>query len=569
MKRITKREVSGELRSDAVSTAPRLEAIWLLLKSASLSEQNSAALKFAEIAGISSAHITWLQSPSVEGARAREILLVLPQSMIVSNAHGWEAVRALLSFPEVSDAEPVFHTSGLEPEPEVLALHERNPVAKSGIGGKPLPCAARNCIWHLKEINATEAWVLLPPPGGQRYGKGIVIGHPDTGYTKHYEIWPEDGLPPRLKPELGYNFQEGRPDPVDLMTGRFPGHGTATASVIMSSQGGPRPMFVTGAAPEADVVPFRVNDSVIHFSLKNLILAIYRAVDNAGVHVISMSLGGPVKSKALKSALDYAIGKGVIVIAAAGNHYPWTVYPAGYENVIALAATNCDRTPWRGSTNGPQVDLSAPGESVWRAHSFLKGKTLSFEVEPSSGSSYATALTAGAAATWLAYWGRNSLIARYGAGRLQEVFASLLKTRGHTVPAAWDSKNYGVGILEMRKLLEAPLPPSSKAKRPLPTVSDSSNIAHYFPPVSGARVRSQLVKLLGHQAIRKSKHGTSTTDLEELAFQVATNPELRSALYKLMVSPSTKAGSLTTVRAKVADLLEDASPTLIARLAAN
>jgi serine protease len=569
MKRAGKKVSRKSGLASSSVTPPQLEAIWLALAPESFTTQNQIAQKLASMTGMPNAQISWLQSPPSEGVQTRELLLILPKGKVISNAKGWEATRALRGAQGVSDAEPLFRTTGLEAEPNALAPHERKPIAKSGGSDKPLPCAGNNCIWHLKEINATEAWLLLPPPGGQRYGKGIVVGHPDTGYTKHFEIWPQDGIPPRVKPELGYNYEEGRPDPLDPMTGSNPGHGTSTASVIMSSAGGPNAMFVTGAAPEAEIVPFRVKDSVIHFSFKNLIQAIYRAVDSAGVHVISMSLGGPLKSKALKSAIDYAISKGVIIVAAAGNRYPWTVYPAGYDSVIALAATNCARKPWGGSTSGSQVDLSAPGESVWRAYSHVKGKTLKFDVEPSSGSSYATALTAGAAATWLAYWGRSNLISRYGAGRIQAVFASLLKSVGHDVPEGWDSANYGVGILEMRKLLEAPLPPASKSKKFLVSELSGVDFPHYFPDIKPARVNSEIANLVGQQPTAKSKSVSDDVDLEELAFQVATNPQLRSELHKQMTGPIPKGVQSVGNGAKAAALLVDASPSLIARLTPN
>lgn len=566
MKRIVKTKRSRRSGSIPSTIAPQLEAIWLVLKAASFSAQSKAAQKLVDVAGIPNAQITWLQTPPSEDVQARDLLLVLPKSSNVSNGQGWEAARALLDVQGVLDAEPLFRTSGLDAEPDILAAYERKPFSKSGTSSKALPCAEKNCIWHLKEINATEAWLLQPPQGGQRYGKGIVIGHPDTGYTKHFEIWPQDGTSPRVKPELGYNFEEGNSDPLDLMTGKFPGHGTATASAIMSSLGGSTAMFVTGSAPEADIVPFRVKDSVIHFSFKNLIQAIYRAVDSAGVHVISMSLGGPVKSKALESAVNYAISKGVIVVAAAGNQYPWTVYPAGYRNVIALAATNCAHTPWSGSTNGPQVDISAPGESVWRARSHIKNKKLAFDVEPSSGSSYATALTAGAAATWMAYWGRNFLIEKYGAARIQEVFASLLVNHGRTVPSAWDSKNYGAGILEMRKLLEAPLPPASKAKRRPVAAHGSIDFGLYFPQIKAATVHSEIAKLTGAHSRTKSALSLPAVDLEELAFQIATNPELRNALYRRMSGPVAKTALDATAKEEIVGFLKNASPALMARL---
>jgi len=544
---------------------PQLEALWLVLKSAQFSAQSKTAQKLVEEAGMPSAQITWLRTPPSDGAEERELLLVVPKRLDVSNARGWEAARALRQSKEVLDAEPLFRTSGLEPAPGALAEQERKLVAKSGGGDKPLLCAEKDSIWHLGEINATKAWLLLPPQGGQRCGKGIVIGHPDTGYTKHYEIWPEDGSPPQIKPSLGYNFEEGKADPTDLMTGKSPGHGTATASVIISRPGGPDPMFVTGVAYEADLVPFRVSDSVIHISFKNLIQAIYRAVDSAGVHVISMSLGGPVKAKALEAAISYAISRGVIVVAAAGNHYPFTVYPAGYSNVVALAATNCQHKPWSGSTKGEQVDLCAPGESVWRAHSFMKAKLMKAEVADSSGSSYATAITAGAAATWLAFWGRDFLVARYGAGRLQEVFASLLKSHGHTTPSGWDKKNYGAGILDLRLLLEAPLPPPAKVKKKAAS-NGGPDIAHYFPQIASGRVDAEIARIIGTKPSPKAKQGPATVDLEEFAFHVATNPELRDALHKRMSGPVAKAAPDAASRAKVAALLNDASATLAARI---
>ena len=572
MKRASKKKAQPKNTPANVDTTPELEALWLVLKPAQFSAHSQAAQALAELAGIPGAIITWLRTPPTEAVEERELLLVLPKKAAVSNAQGWDAARRLRQAKEVVDAEPLFRTSGLEADPSVLAPHERKLTAKSGGSDKLLKCAENNSIWQLEEINAPEAWILLPPPGGQRGGKGIVIGHPDTGYTKHFEIWPKDGTSARVKPGLGYNFEEGRPDPLDLMTGKSPGHGTATASVIMSSAGGEKRMFVTGAAPEADLVPFRVKDSVIHFSFKNLIQAIYRAVDTAGVHVISMSLGGPVKARALESALDYAISKGVIVIAAAGNHYPWTIYPAGYRNVIALAATDCESKPWSGSTNGEQVDLCAPGDSVWRAHAFLKNKALTFDVAPSSGSSYATALTAGAAAAWLAFWGREFLIKRYGPARIQEVFSSLLKNNGCNVPSNWNSARYGKGILDMRKLLATPLPPALKAAKTKQTKAAKAaqpDIAHYFPDIKATRVDTEIAKLVGVKRAPKAKGAAGGLDLEELAFQVATNAQLRHALHKRMSGPVAKAANSQPDRVEIASQLSDASAALTARLIGN
>ena len=128
---------------------------------------------------------------------------------------------------------------------------------------------------------------------------------------------------------------------MDPMVGRSPGHGTATASVIMSARASADEITVVGSAPSATLVPLRVSTSVIHLSFKNLTRAIYHAVDRVGAHVISMSLGGPHHSQALEEAIEHALERGVIVLAAAGNVWPWVVYPARFERVIAVAACNC------------------------------------------------------------------------------------------------------------------------------------------------------------------------------------------------------------------------------------
>ncbi|HEV2853182.1 MAG TPA: S8 family serine peptidase [Thermoanaerobaculia bacterium] len=58
--------------------------------------------------------------------------------------------------------------------------------------------------------------------------------------------------------------------------------------------------------------------------------AIYHAVDKAGCHVISISLGW-LKNKGVHEAVKYAVGKNVIVLAAAGNSVGFVVWPAAME----------------------------------------------------------------------------------------------------------------------------------------------------------------------------------------------------------------------------------------------
>ncbi|MBA7469796.1 hypothetical protein ES707_05070 [subsurface metagenome] len=87
-----------------------------------------------------------------------------------------------------------------------------------------------------------------------------------------------------------------------------------------------------------------------------------------------MSLGGPSSSITLKDAVDYAYKKGRLLVAASGNDNESSVdYPAAYDNVIAVGATNesderCDSGDWGagwGSNYGAELDVVAPGNDIY------------------------------------------------------------------------------------------------------------------------------------------------------------------------------------------------------------
>ncbi len=87
-------------------------------------------------------------------------------------------------------------------------------------------------------------------------------------------------------------------------------------------------------------------------------------MDN-GARVINMSLGGSSGSKAVEDAVNYAWGKGAVLVAAAGNSGSDTpTYPAAYEKVIAVAATDSTDAKASWSNWGSWVDLAAPGVEI-------------------------------------------------------------------------------------------------------------------------------------------------------------------------------------------------------------
>ena len=261
--------------------------------------------------------------------------------------------------------------------------------------------------------------------------EGILIGHPDTGYTKHVENWSNNPTQRRLLPQFGWDFWKNDADATDDLDSELgsifsagsignPGHGTGTSSIIFSDEG-PRskPQYVSGVAPRARLIPYRVAPSVVIWDRARLADAIIRATD-AGCHVISISMGG-LPLDYLERAVHHAVSNGVIVCCAAGNIFGandvlhGVVWPAHYPEALAVAASNANDQPWSGSSRaGPEVDITAPGESVWHAIA-KKGKPLT-EVARGDGTSFAVATTAGVAALWLAYHDRERLISLYGRG---------------------------------------------------------------------------------------------------------------------------------------------------------
>ncbi|MBL8724419.1 MAG: S8 family serine peptidase [Planctomycetes bacterium] len=461
----------------------------------------------------------------------------------LATGRAWSMARSLrnaAATPEDLDVEPLFAVTADVPRP------------KSSSDGPPLDCAATNMVWSLDATRTQRAWTLEPPEGGQRMGAGIRVAHPDTGYTRHPEVHSAPPAALRLRTDLGYDFEAGRKDSLDPLDGSN-AHGTATASVIMSDAGG-GDRFVSGVAPAAELVPLRVSDKVVHFSFRNVALAIHHAIA-VEADLISMSLGGPVSSRALADAVDSANAKGLVVLAAAGNIWPWVVYPAKLPGVIAVAASNCQDRPWRKSASGSAVDICAPGESVWRAWTKLSGGNWDYRVDPSSGTSYAVASVAGACALWLAYHGLPRIRAAAGSlSRVGELFRHCLKASART-PKGWDGENYGAGILDTMALLQQPLgqPWMAKAKSAARAKSGDplGVIAAAFPQDEQNEVVARLESLLGGTPATRKRRLSSFG--AELAFHVATDAALHRALSK----PKPKRGAMSLpLRGASRELLE-------------
>ncbi|MBZ5531990.1 MAG: S8 family serine peptidase [Acidobacteriia bacterium] len=131
------------------------------------------------------------------------------------------------------------------------------------------------------------------------------------------------------------------------------GHGTMTAGVAHL------------IAPTAKIMPLKAFTIDGMATASDIIRAIYFAADN-GANVISMSFSMPANSPSLQAAIQYALGKNIVVVASSGNDGLKTlVYPASIGGVHGVGSTtNADGRSAFSNYGSGVVLLAAPGEGV-------------------------------------------------------------------------------------------------------------------------------------------------------------------------------------------------------------
>jgi subtilisin family serine protease len=130
------------------------------------------------------------------------------------------------------------------------------------------------------------------------------------------------------------------------------GHGTVVAGILAA------------VAPDAMIMPIRVFDDQGQADQFTIARAIHWAVDH-GADVINMSFGTLDDTKVLRDAIAYADKAGVTLVSSAGNdNSDDAQYPARYDKVVSVAATNLWDIKAAFSNYGSAVDVSAPGVSI-------------------------------------------------------------------------------------------------------------------------------------------------------------------------------------------------------------
>jgi hypothetical protein len=145
-------------------------------------------------------------------------------------------------------------------------------------------------------------------------------------------------------------------------------HGTAVAGVLLGKINNRAPLLQGAHLYSAEVF-YRQSDFAQGATLNAMIEAINWLIEE-DVKVINMSLAGP-DNVILKAVINAAHEQGAYIVGAAGNEGPAAdpVFPAGYEDVIAVSAIDQHQQPYRWSNQGTYIDYSALGVNVLTAQS--------------------------------------------------------------------------------------------------------------------------------------------------------------------------------------------------------
>ena len=314
-----------------------------------------------------------------------------------------------------------------------------------------------SCQWGPRRIEADSAWNTTIGDAS------VLIAVVDTGID-----WNHPDLAANYV-ALGYDWVNMDSDPMDDQ-----GHGTHVAGTIAATMN--NGIGMAGIA-QARIMAEKAFDSDGSGYEDDLANALIHAVDQ-GADILSNSWGGYVQSALTYDAVKYAYDAGVLIVAAAGNDATSNrMYPAAYDEVVAVSATDrFDDLAWF-SNFGDWVEVAAPGVDIW---STVWDNNYAYK----SGTSMATPHVSGVATL---IWSRFPSMTR------DEVRAQLRNTADDLGNPSFDNY-YGYGRINAREAVQQPAPPPP----PPPSVDGVAfRVEPKYTPVKKGDVFSAHVSVYG------------------------------------------------------------------------
>ncbi len=242
--------------------------------------------------------------------------------------------------PAIAATLPQSAINALENNPAISVIEPDIPIFAIG---------EYDNAWGVQKINAQSVHI------GGNYGSNVQVCVIDSGIDKEH---------PDLKSNYvgGYDFVNGDSDPADDN-----GHGTHVAGTVAAALADG--YGVVGVAPQASIFAYKILAANGSGSFSDAIAAVQECVTKGG-QVTNNSYGASQNPGSLvKAAFDNAAAAGVLHIAAAGNSSTFRIcnsvgFPARYDSVVAVGATDSSDNVASFSCRGAEVELSAPGVSI-------------------------------------------------------------------------------------------------------------------------------------------------------------------------------------------------------------
>ncbi|WP_117148935.1 S8 family serine peptidase [Paraliobacillus zengyii] len=267
---------------------------------------------------------------------------------VIESAEG-EINREMESVPAVAATVPTDEMEELENNPDVIAVEK----------DITFDVTDQTVDWGIERVGSPKAMVK------NLNGEGVKVAILDTGISVHEDLTIAGGI-------SFTSYTESYADDN--------GHGTFVAGIIGAKNNS---IGTVGVAPESSIYAVKVANKAGDAYLSDILAAIDWSIENQ-MDIINISLGATTDSVILEESVNNAYQNNILVVASAGNDGLGDVssdvvtYPAKYDSVIAVAATDKNDQGASFSATGPQIEIAAPGVNIMstslnNAYGFMDG----------------------------------------------------------------------------------------------------------------------------------------------------------------------------------------------------
>ncbi|WP_296139527.1 S8 family serine peptidase [uncultured Tessaracoccus sp.] len=357
--------------------------------------------------------------------------------------------------------------------------------------------AAPQTSWHFQRLQMDRVWKVAT-------GRGVTVAVIDTGVSTTGSLYMQAAADKRF---TAYDLLDGRKSDGNQQLDEFDClHGTRVTSLLAAGRGSDgKPIDgrveFSGIAPDAKVLTYRslmqseVQEDSEPMPLQPTTEAVLDAVARK-VDVINLSQVVPETVEGfegLRDAIQLAINRGIVVVAAAGNNgqmQGMRAFPASFPGVISVGATNRNDAASSVSQAGAKVDVGAPGEGIVALdpshHDSVRGVESQVYSPPIAGTSFATPIVSGVVALMIEKQRDDGLAPLTPA----EVRQRLIET-ADPPPAAVPDPALGAGIVNPLRVLSGEVPQLAPNEQ-----ADTTVLPKHYPPEAHVDSRPAVIGIV-------------------------------------------------------------------------